>query len=159
MARILHAFGAIVFILGSLAAKGQDSASGNELYTKLEGIVQAKQISRIVIIHVPAHLESPVGFNETLLREHATSELSIRPPLISGIADALMKAAAELKESRNAERQEVRWGILIFNTKGREDIAIFMNSIGTYIEIGGVKLQARGNIRAWIKASLREVLD
>lgn len=125
---------------------------------KLSERLTSIQISKVSVIHVPSDLETRIRINPDTLRHLSWITLSFDRPGEHGLLQALKAALQETKVGKFAPEREVRWGLLLVDSSGKERAAVFLDSTGQYAQVGHSCMHVQGRTLAWIKDNIRYAL-
>lgn len=148
----------LVFSFLSTASFADAQTEGSNIYNQISALFNANKVSRVSIIHVPSYIETRTRINQQALRQLSPFEFSFTKPREGAVLDRLETSLDELKAATPEPEHEVRWGILFFDAGGKEQMAIFLDATGQFIQVGEVRLRAQGKALACIRNIMQRVL-
>jgi hypothetical protein len=149
---------ALAVLTCGLVTMASSQTSGSAVYSILSGRLKEQQISKLLLIHRPSHIETPVQMDDKALRQFAETRVTFERAGERGMTQELLSGLMELNVAKHSGKHDVRWGILLYDREGTERIALFLDESGKFMKIGDEWFAVRGDTMAWVRRSLRDEL-
>lgn len=139
-----------------LISNANAQADGRAVHVRLSNLLTSGHISKVTIIHVPSDIQTRTRLDQRALRALSPIEFSFIKLDEGGFLDTLRSAVGEIRTARVAEVHEVRWGILLVDSAGKEQAAIFLDSTGRFIQVDDGRFLVQGQMLTSIKQMIRD---